>query len=553
MRKVISFVVVLSLFLFSSRSYAFADSSNTKEEIVYACLNASGNVDAVYVVNYFNISKNILEDYGDYSEVINLTTVDSLTLENGVINGTINSDTLYYQGTLENAELPWSISLSYTLDGKTIQAEELAGQSGHLSISLQVRQESEDESSWRNNYALQISLSLDTTISKNISAPNATIANVGQNKQLSYILLPGGECNYEVEADIVDFEMDGVEINGIPLSLSIDEPDTSAIMDQLTSLQTGAVELDDGATTAQDGVNQLSSGINSLSSGLGSLHIGSSTFYSSCGSLSNNSSSIKTGLAQFEEGINTLNNSVSSSDASGFEDISSGVNSLADGSSVYLSALDQAIASYEALLVNAGESSAPVIENCIITLQSLRDNYTQIDSGISTISSGLSSGLSGQSELLSNLQSAIITLTGSYSELKAGVEGYVNGADQLYSSYSSIHSGIAELQTGVSNLNSGANSLIDGFSELTDGTKTLREETSNIDTKIEDQVSELLEQYNNSDFEFESFVSSRNTNVVGVQFVIKTESIQIEEVTQTIVEQVEENTSIWHRFLNLFR
>lgn len=38
-------------------------------------------------------------------------------------------DTLYYEGILNNNELPWAISIQYFLDGVEYPAEELAGKS----------------------------------------------------------------------------------------------------------------------------------------------------------------------------------------------------------------------------------------------------------------------------------------------------------------------------------------------------------------------------------------------------------------------------------------
>ena len=41
------------------------------------------------------------------------------------------------------------------------------------------------------------------------------MANVGSNKQISYTILPGKGLDAEVTADVKDFEMDAVTINGV--------------------------------------------------------------------------------------------------------------------------------------------------------------------------------------------------------------------------------------------------------------------------------------------------------------------------------------------------
>lgn len=49
-----------------------------------------------------------------------------------------------------------------------------------------------------------------------------------------------------------------------------------------------------------------------------------------------------------------------------------------------------------------------------------------------------------------------------------------------------------------------------------------------------------------------SFVSEKNTNVDSVQFVIQTDAIEMEEV-ETVQDTTEEDSSLWQKFLDLFR
>ena len=77
---------------------------------------------------------------------------------------------------------------------------------------------------------MQASLSLDTDKCKNIVAGDATIANVGSDKQLTYTILPGKGADIEITADVTDFELGGISINGIPLNLNI-EVDDDELMD----------------------------------------------------------------------------------------------------------------------------------------------------------------------------------------------------------------------------------------------------------------------------------------------------------------------------------
>jgi putative membrane protein len=115
-----------------------------------------------------------------------------------------SADKLYYQGTLKSKQLPWNISIKYTLDGKTIAPYDLAGKSGKLGIDIKITKNSKVNSSFYNNYALQITLALSSSLCDNIKTENATIAAAGADKQL-HLSLPAKE-RYFASADVHDFE-----------------------------------------------------------------------------------------------------------------------------------------------------------------------------------------------------------------------------------------------------------------------------------------------------------------------------------------------------------
>ncbi|MGN0963305.1 MAG: YhgE/Pip domain-containing protein, partial [Clostridia bacterium] len=200
-------------------AFAVADEPSTeKEEVVYANTDANGDVRGVYVVNIF--AGGDIVDYGDYAEVKVLNTTDEISQNGDKITVSTDAESLYYEGTMESRDLPWDIDIRYTLNGERITPEELAGKSGELEISLGFHQNIACDSSFFDRYALQTTMTLDTEKCENIVANGATVANVGQNKQLSYILLPGNEKEYTVTADVTDFEMESININGIRMDLS---------------------------------------------------------------------------------------------------------------------------------------------------------------------------------------------------------------------------------------------------------------------------------------------------------------------------------------------
>ena len=243
--------LALAVTLLGSSTLAFADG---KEEVIYAVLNAQGQVDGLYAVNIFEGGD--IVDYGDYASVHPLNTEDQIAYENGEVRFHSDAQRVYYQGNLNTRDLPWLFQLTYRLDGQEIAAGELAGKSGHVEIELDVRQNPAYDGELFKSHTLQISAALDTEKCRNISAEGATQANVGTSRQLSYIVLPNTEKSILISTDATNFEMDAISINGVRLSLDIDVDD-SELTEQTDKIIDAGVKLDDGAQELLDGASEL--------------------------------------------------------------------------------------------------------------------------------------------------------------------------------------------------------------------------------------------------------------------------------------------------------
>ncbi len=157
------------------------------------------------------------------------------------------------------------------MDGKEYSADELEGKDGKVKIAISIKENESYKGDFYDSYALQASLSLDTDKFTNIEAPDATIANVGKNKQLTYTILPGKGADIEINSDVTGFELDGISINGIPLNLNI-EVDDEELMDKVDELLEAIEKVDDGTGEVKDGVSELKDGAESeLQSGVQNL------------------------------------------------------------------------------------------------------------------------------------------------------------------------------------------------------------------------------------------------------------------------------------------
>ena len=300
-------LVLSAILIASTASTAFAQDPVEKDEVVYINLSHDGSVESIYVVNAYDLTEEQpVTDFGNYREVKNLTTTEELSVQAGAISFTAPKGKFYYQGELDSAQIPWLVSVTYQLDGQPISGEELAGKEGHLEMTLSLRQNPDANPVYFDNFAIQATVLLDSERCKNITAPSATLANVGGDKQMSYIVLPGKEKDFTISADVTDFEMDAIQINGIPLTLDIDDPDTTEIKDKIYELKDGAKELDDGAFQLDDGATQLQDGALELKDGAADLYDGTDDLYDGVKDLDEGADKLRSGAGDLKEGADQL-------------------------------------------------------------------------------------------------------------------------------------------------------------------------------------------------------------------------------------------------------
>ena len=629
---------------FSSISLA-ATKSSEKEEVIYANLTSSGDIEKIYAVNIFE-DKDIV-DYGVYETVKNMNTMDKINYSNGKITIQNSEDKLYYQGIMkQNTEMPWTIKVRYKLDGVEYAPSELAGKSGKLEISISIKENKNCKKNFFENYALQTVVQLDTNLCENIKSDEATMANVGGLKQLTYTILPGNEKDIKITTDVTDFEMSEIQVNGINLNLGLDKDsiDTSSLTGELDKLKDavndlddganelndGAKKLDDGAVTLTDGIKTIQEGLDQLNSKSSSLTSGSSevlsalkTIQSSLNNvstsskdlkqLSSASTSIKSGIDSLVNGLKTVDSSIDTYNSSLKKAGLNSASELAQKNKQALSALgitntqrklysaytsggSQAVSAELAKLAQAGDSEAVALYKqvsagntdavtqyvqaagkliSVETLLKADASYIEgssklingIDAQMST-SSGQTTLMSGAVSLQTNYKkfdASIQDLVSSLNNLMANMTQLKNGINKLTDNYATLDSGIKEYTSAVNKITngyskvyegaldlvSGTHSLYKGTTELTDGTGEFKGETSDLDSKVDDEVDSMIDNFAGGDFEVESFVSDKNTDVDSVQFVIKTEAIKKEEVK--VEEEKTEELNFWQKLLNLFR
>lgn len=301
LNRLLNTLLVTLLVLITPVTAFATGNSNGKEEVIYGMLDGDGNVREAYVVNIFDEPGKII-DYGDYSSVKNMTSNEAIRLEGNRVIAENTDDTLYYEGILNNNELPWDISIQYFIDGVEYTIEELAGKSGALEIVLNISENTKVNPFFFENYGVQATVILDTEKAKDIVAEEATIANVGKNKQLTYTILPGKGADISIQAEVEDFEMEAISINGIHLNLGIDfDIEDADLMDKVEELISGVDQLDQGTHDLNNGALQLKEGSTELDSGARKLRDGAIDLDSGANALQN-------GIEEINQALELLDN-----------------------------------------------------------------------------------------------------------------------------------------------------------------------------------------------------------------------------------------------------
>ncbi|MGN1019407.1 MAG: hypothetical protein ACI4O7_03460 [Aristaeellaceae bacterium] len=248
MRKIVSVMTSLVILLTVCLPAMAAGNESEKEEVVYVNLTSAGQVDAAYVVNIF--PGGAVTDYGDYTSVRMMNTQDKLNYSGGLVTFVSNESRVYYQGNLSRVDLPWLFDITWTLNGQQCTADQMAGATGKMAMTLSVRKNPNCTGDFFDTHALQIAASLDTKQCSDIVADGATQANVGSVRQLNWIVLPGTETDVTMSATVRDFEMTALSINGVRMQLDPGEEivdDVLDLVDGLEELRGHNEELTDGA------------------------------------------------------------------------------------------------------------------------------------------------------------------------------------------------------------------------------------------------------------------------------------------------------------------
>ncbi|MBD9199643.1 MAG: hypothetical protein EGQ09_21840 [Clostridiales bacterium] len=367
----------------------------TYDEAYYAMTDYYGNLtDGSVVKSYRTNGIATVTDYGDYDEVINLTdgTAPSQTGGKTVfqLDESDLPNTFYFEGKTAKpfAQLPWTLSVSYTLNGVPAKAEDLAGKTGVVEINLDAVPNEGASQYARNNYTLEAMAVFNQDDILSLEAPGAQVQLIGNLRAVLFIGLPGEECHYTIRVGSDDFSFGGMTFLMVPATLSQLEEITK-LSERKDDLEENYNKLSGSMDSLLDAMAAMTGSLNASASGLDQLNQardifsnGKGTIYSGTDALRADLSNLADVLEPVEGQITALSKTITSSKATlnsmvdtvkdlrkDLEDVEDALEDLRDGKGdlkAVLRASGDLQSSLNSLRKALGDTSASVPEEPVI-------------------------------------------------------------------------------------------------------------------------------------------------------------------------------------------
>ncbi len=277
----------------------------SKDETVYVISAPDGSVQKVIVTDQIK-NPDGLSAISDESALTDIETVKgdaSYTASGSSLQWDTAGGDVSYRGNLEK-DLPVTMKVTYTLDGKEIAPDTLAGQSGRVTIrytytnrQYEVVTINGKEEKIYVPFAVLTGLLLDSDHFTNVSVTNGKLLEDGNRTAVVGLSLPGLQEDLGLSRDQVDLP-DFVEITADVTDFSLDTS-VAVITNSVFN------DLDDDLTGELD-LSQLQSSLDKLTSAVTQLTDGSSALYQGLCTLLDKTGDLTAGVQQLSAGLSTL-------------------------------------------------------------------------------------------------------------------------------------------------------------------------------------------------------------------------------------------------------
>ena len=535
--KSIASVCTLAI-LAASASPVLAESSYIKkDETVYTILKKDGTVEKNIVSEWLSGDGSLdkINDQSILKDIKNVKGDEKPTINGEKVTWDTTKEDLYYQGKTDK-QLPITTDIEYELNGRSVTADEIKGQSGKVKITIRLKNnEARNAKIAGENRTVYVPFITATEILmprenfKNIKTSSGKTVDDGKTSSITAVSSPGLEASLDmggdysdifdkisstitIEADANDFKVPEIMIAATSDMSSLEDIDTNSDLGDITSmidklkdagkellngteqLYNGTTELatnyekfDAGTQTLSGGIQTLTNGVGLIGRNVPMLNQGAQKLMNGIERLSAGQDKFTTGVSMYVENTGNLYNAYSDIDngiknaASGAEQLSSAL-SNAGSSGGGLSELSGSISKNKEL-ASGMESAANTIlgdENASEESKVAAKKIIELSQASQSISSKQESAIGGAESSISNAQSGLAQAAGAAKQLSAGLSQLSAGSSQYSSKFAQLVDAGKTLEENSGKLDGSTDKLYEGSQQLYNGTTQLQDGTTKL-------------------------------------------------------------------------
>ena len=524
-------------------AFAAGKSSFSKSETVYAVMNGDGSIKSTTVSEHLYSASGLanVTDKTTLTDIQNTESDAEFTQNGEELVWNTNDTDVYYKGNTDKA-LPIDVKVTYALDGQEAALEDIIGKSGHLTVTVNLKNNETDTVNV-NGKDRTIVTPLITAVgvilggdASNMTAEHGMIESAAKSSVAAFVTLPGVKDSLSgllpdevdsiedylqdtvtVEADVEDFTCPQVMVACATSTAALG---TSNVFDlsSINDLTDGINQLNDAMSQLMDGASQLVDGTSQLAGGVLALLDGANT-------LNNGAAALDDGLDQLTNGLDTLSANNAALNA-GAQQVADGVLASANKTLKEGGLIDEDMtwSNYEAVIDNIltmnDKTLAAGRKKMVRTIWEQAPSFkdSQLDLALYLSATKTNHDLEAALKLMQNFDASMLTgalemvtnadaKNTAKAELKYQVENSQDMADvrALKTSLSQIQffvSSVNQYTAGVQTAADGAHSAKDGSAQLAAGTKTLYDGVNTLNTgagQLNDgagQLNDGLNQFN---------------------------------------------------------
>lgn len=288
-----------------------------KDETVYVMTNADGAVQKVIVSDELkNAAKaDTLKDKSDLSDITNVKGSETFQKNaDGSLSWNAQGNDIYYQGTSEKTA-PVQVKVSYTLDGKAVSADEIAGKSGKIAIRYDYSLDKDvlkEQGAENVPFLAMTGFILENANFKNVTVSNGKLVDDGDRTVVMGFAFPGlrntVNLGDEELADVPEY----VEVTADATDFKLSSTMTYATCEWAEAVNTDKLK---NASDLSGALDQVSGAVTQLTNGSSKLYDGLSTLLQKSGEMKNGLDTLDAGAVKLNAGATQLSNGLTTLDA----------------------------------------------------------------------------------------------------------------------------------------------------------------------------------------------------------------------------------------------